>query len=792
MLHDPGCRGSAWSWRHEPTSNSARGRVGKLPAKPDTLPTIRTFLSHRRGPDGHPLSSKLCSAEVWGSGWVRFRLMSHEEEREERTQGCHTQQAWHGSRIEALYTNLYDGELETPPENSRDWAPRSFRRHIAASNTIPHFYKDWDQAEQTEMTWVELRDDDVYFGIMFEALVDCRRQDRTPGHIWPRSDRWAQPAGTYRLVALWVCGCHASELPPRPFTIGLPWKPEREVPPHKQCFDLKVNVLPPPDKSNGQDHTGQSCPKWFPPATPAPWGTSSHQGAPATNAIASAPSPWPSPLPCCVVRGPLCPDTPSSRSQGTSSPANLRQQDTALCSPPARKQRQSHVERPLVEKPPVKQPPGWPPDVWPPQGTMATSHQAPTFKNPPPWPACWPWKKDLPDSQFRFGSRQRSGSEGRPGSQDGGSSNQGNSPGHAGTGGTGGGRYGNSVSSGTDTSGNAQELTYLHLYRLRAAQGSATSSDSMSESGMPSLTDTPSARVPSSASSVTAGDLSRPVEDGTAAKATVEEGASYQPLTHLARHSDVQIREGVECCCGYQVVTASSTQPRTEISLQATQPNTPLTNQLFGIAATQKSWRNHEIDQQCLAADAMFHISFVNPSCTKESYSMVAPASQKTCLAQALAATDTADLAKHDRWHRVAKEALLHLMQYEWEAILELKGRQSGRLEVEKYCKWCASCMHPFYRLAKCRRCDRLLCKVCLTEDGKCYDTSFCRQVPCTWRAAIRVLENSDHEIFQKWLEAARLLNACAEHIGWGSLPRLDHKPEVAHAKPNHTNTLAK
>jgi len=54
------------------------------------------------------------------------------------------------------------------------------------------------------------------------------------------------------------------------------------------------------------------------------------------------------------------------------------------------------------------------------------------------------------------------------------------------------------------------------------------------------------------------------------------------------------------------------------------------------------------------------------------------------------------------------------------------------------------------------------------------------------------MLADSDHQIFQKWLEAAHLANACAEHIGWGTLPRLDHKLEVTHAQPKQPNTQAK
>jgi hypothetical protein len=65
--------------------------------------------------------------------------MSYDEEHRELYQGCMTQQAWHGSRIEALYTTLYWGELETPPEDRSAWAPSAFTRSIATNQAPAHF-----------------------------------------------------------------------------------------------------------------------------------------------------------------------------------------------------------------------------------------------------------------------------------------------------------------------------------------------------------------------------------------------------------------------------------------------------------------------------------------------------------------------------------------------------------------------------------------------------------------------------------------------------------------------------
>ena len=291
-----------------------------------------------------------------------------------------------------------------------------------ATNQAPaHFYKDWATAENLEMTWVELRDNNMFVGIMFEALLDCRFQVVRPGHHWPGADRWALPPGTYRLVALWVCCRHASELHPIRPAIAVPWKPEREIPP--QPPDLMVKEFPQPDHSNGQDHTGQSCRNkgadHFPLAASVPGETADNQGAPDTKGVATAASPPPSPpwlvgisfgkppasqqpaqqgaavsktKPAWAARDMTGPNTPSCRSPSTSTspPPNLLQQDTAMCWPPA-----------------GKQGPALPPAKLPlPSPQRYASSQGASLQKPTALAAAGtPRPRHRPDSQCRFGSR---------------------------------------------------------------------------------------------------------------------------------------------------------------------------------------------------------------------------------------------------------------------------------------------------------------------------------------------------------------------------------------------------
>lgn len=181
----------------------------------------------------------------------------------------------------------------------------------------------------------------------------------------------------------------------------------------------------------------------------------------------------------------------------------------------------------------------------------------------------------------------------------------------------------------------------------------------------------------------------------------------------------------------------------------------------------------------------------VNPSCPKAFASLAAPAGQETGPAQALAGIHSAGLAELAElakphpfgpptdYREIAGKALLHLESYEWEAVMELKGRSSGSAEVERYLAQqglCHCCLNTSRPLAKCRRplCSLMLCRGCLTKEGNCYCPDFCRHLPSRWRAAIRVLQDSDHPIARKWREAAGIATTCLRRIGWGSLPRRD------------------
>ena len=171
-------------------------------------------------------------------------------------------------------------------------------------------------------------------------------------------------------------------------------------------------------------------------------------------------------------------------------------------------------------------------------------------------------------------------------------------------------------------------------------------------------------------------------------------------------------------------------------------------------------------------------------------------------LAQALAVCSSAEHhggQPRSFYEQLFDKARFYLKTYELLAITELYGRPSGLNDLQQHLAQpglCGSCLNPrplLGHVAKCRRsfcvrglCAQWLCQDCGTDRGYCYSPNVCIRKLSPWRAAIRVLQNSDHVIAQHWLMAARLADLCAEHLGREQLPRLDAKSTAT--MPNKTS----
>jgi len=267
MQHDPKCMGfvkaAAWVyWEQNQAAQCERARLGAVqapePSIDDVIDTVMKFLRCRLDEHGHPMADKLLKAEPYSDNWVRFWIMPPEDANQLHYQGF--RHAFHGSRFDCLYSILWSRRLLPSKDKALDKV--FFFDHrpgmdIARWNT----------------KWVDLRGDGIYYGVMFEAMVDSSQ-----------SAHAIQEPGIVYLTAVWVRACTWRKLLPKQY-VQPQWEPRNEVKPIPydevlQCFqppDLARGIAdaaadaaakpppisqpsplsqPPPPSQLGQDHTG--------------------------------------------------------------------------------------------------------------------------------------------------------------------------------------------------------------------------------------------------------------------------------------------------------------------------------------------------------------------------------------------------------------------------------------------------------------------------------------------------------------------------------------------------------
>ena len=214
MLNDPCCIGCPASlvtrrWdQHMKQEHNATFGPG-IPAF-NIGETMLNFLSLRMGSDSKPLSNKVVRMQAYAGGWVKCWLLPEDTRERLKHEGWF--QAWHGSRFEFVYSIMYDSQLQ-PSWSSKlghqcIYLRRRKNRHIS---------------EFTDMTRTDLQADGIFYGPLFEALVD--RHQSFKHDAW-----WIQKLGSVMLSALWVHSSHWSALE-EGMPVGGSWCPLREIKP---------------------------------------------------------------------------------------------------------------------------------------------------------------------------------------------------------------------------------------------------------------------------------------------------------------------------------------------------------------------------------------------------------------------------------------------------------------------------------------------------------------------------------------------------------------------------------
>ena len=191
-----------------------------------SLMRVQDFLRGRPGPDGHPILDKI---EYRGSdhGWHKFEWKDFigTHNLPSASPGPYNNghsdwhRAWHGCKLEALYSIMYQGKL-LPSDNP----DRGQRFHPGRPGVYVHkdgtCYKTLGYSRFTPLC-----QDGVFWAAIWEVYVD--RADRIRSSY---TDQWIQPERSVHIAALWLAGCRYEDLPTGMEVTAL-WIPTHEAHP---------------------------------------------------------------------------------------------------------------------------------------------------------------------------------------------------------------------------------------------------------------------------------------------------------------------------------------------------------------------------------------------------------------------------------------------------------------------------------------------------------------------------------------------------------------------------------
>jgi hypothetical protein len=226
--------GSAEKWNSE-TSFWGQ-RTMKIHPAPNAIPVvvdvnnfIHHFLHNRLDCDGKPVTYKLGQPQFIENGccW-RVPWKSFDEALLPPTQApgvkANWMRAWHGTKLEALYSIIYHGQLAA----SHKPGDRFF-------NGKPGVYVMKDELlnkARGYARFVPLFQDGVFWSAVWELRVN--RSDRVALSC-KRTDQWAQHEKSVQLAALWLLG-RTNETMELGDPIAERWLPENEANPTQQQF----------------------------------------------------------------------------------------------------------------------------------------------------------------------------------------------------------------------------------------------------------------------------------------------------------------------------------------------------------------------------------------------------------------------------------------------------------------------------------------------------------------------------------------------------------------------------
>eukprot|EP00927_Polykrikos_kofoidii_P017380 TRINITY_DN17910_c0_g1_i1.p1 TRINITY_DN17910_c0_g1~~TRINITY_DN17910_c0_g1_i1.p1 ORF type:complete len:1126 (+),score=162.57 TRINITY_DN17910_c0_g1_i1:197-3574(+) len=181
---------------------------------------VLDFLEGRLADDGTPVRELLGPPVRQSDGWFSFAWLEHTQECEGRLRNEGWERAWHGCKLEALYSIMYHGILC----ESRD---EDLGERILHGAPGVYVHKDGTSHKANNYTrFVDLCGDGVFWAAKWEVRVDRAERVKAPR----QTDQWVQRASGVRLAALWLCGRVAGQMCEGD-AVSRTWDPELEAHP---------------------------------------------------------------------------------------------------------------------------------------------------------------------------------------------------------------------------------------------------------------------------------------------------------------------------------------------------------------------------------------------------------------------------------------------------------------------------------------------------------------------------------------------------------------------------------
>ena len=198
---DAEASGSSAHWNAAGPLSWGNRTTAAFPAPPGAKADINTmlaFLRQRHDRDGIPVLERLEEPEEYQEGWWRLPLKQDPSLADPPEDWP---RAWHGSKVEALYSTMIHGLQESRGEERGD------RRLRGTDGVYLHKDENWGKVEYYA-PFVQVCSDGVFWACRWEVRADRARRARVTG----KTDQWIQPADSIRTMALWLCGRVAKDM----------------------------------------------------------------------------------------------------------------------------------------------------------------------------------------------------------------------------------------------------------------------------------------------------------------------------------------------------------------------------------------------------------------------------------------------------------------------------------------------------------------------------------------------------------------------------------------------------